>query len=182
MEEVSQAKWTPEEIERAKELWVDGKGGQGTADELFAQFGVRRSKCSVISRMARCGLSFQGRQSPPALRSLANAKIARGTGRSARRKPATPKPVAVARIPRPAPRLAPRPPADVAIPESRRVALTDLTAGACRWIAGDPRFDATCCGHPIDPGSAVWCTAHRAIGTVGSQRRQAAYVPTRRAA
>lgn len=168
-EGIISARWTPPEIERAIELWKSGVGGQATAAALEAEFGIRRSKCSVIARMARAGLSFQGAPSPQALRAAANAKLARGLVAPPRRK-AAPKPAA-APVPRPSPRIAPRPAMGVAIPESKRVAITDLKAGMCRWIAGDPRQDATCCGHAVDVGSPVWCSAHRAIGTVGARPR-----------
>jgi len=155
-----------------KTAWLAGSAAKVIAADVAAE-GIVLSASAVIGRMRRAGLSFQGPRSmwrPP-------------VGK-APRKPRAPRKAAAVVVVKlaPAPRPGPRTKASsIAIPESRRVALWDLRADACRWIAGDPHVDASCCEHPADPGSP-YCSAHRFISTVTPRARSAVYVPTRRAA
>lgn len=46
-------------------------------------------------------------------------------------------------------------------PPSLRIPLAEIGPDQCRYIAGDVRIDATCCGHPVKP-LTPWCPYHLA--------------------
>ncbi|WP_156462870.1 GcrA family cell cycle regulator [Methylobacterium sp. Leaf93] len=159
--------WSPDLVERVKALWLAGVSARSISATLAAE-GIARSHSSVIGRMRRENVSFQG---PGASR----PPLARKPHEGPRKAPKA----LVVKAPPPPPKPAPRPAAsDVLLPESRRVSILDVRDGVCRWIAGDPRLDPTACGHPADLGSP-YCPAHR---TVAPRSREAAYVPAFRKA
>ncbi|WP_162238977.1 GcrA family cell cycle regulator [Methylobacterium sp. Leaf85] len=165
--------WSPDLVERVKAAWLAGASA-GVISAALAADGVHRSASSFIGRMRREGCSFLGP-------GTGRTRLARNPHEGPRK---APKAVVVkaAPPPPPAPRFTPRPKAsDVALPESRRVAILDVRDGMCRWIAGDPRRDAPACGHPTDLGSP-YCPGHRCIGTVAARSRGVPYIPMRRAA
>lgn len=163
--------WDPVLVERVKAAWLSGASARSISASLAAE-GIARSHSAVIGRMRREGLSHQGPRPAMALPLRSARKPHEGPRKA-------PEAVVVkAPPPPPKPKPAPRPKAcDVVLPESRRVAITDIRDGMCRWIAGNPRRDSTACGHPTDAGSP-YCPAHRIVGTVAPRSRAAAYTPT----
>nr|WP_281409806.1 GcrA family cell cycle regulator [Methylobacterium sp. BTF04] len=171
--------WSPAATELAISLWTSAPSAADVAAEINRRFGMSVSRKAIIAKMHRCGLSFKGPALPVML-----PKGTKGAPRPVRAtaapkaKPAPkPKaaPVLVASVPRPAPR-----PMD--LPESRRVAIQNLRHDECRYIAGDPKTDPTCCGHAVELGSS-WCPAHaRLCTTVHRPRVQSGFVSFRRAA
>lgn len=168
--------WDPALVARVKDAWLAGTSARSISATLAAE-GVARSHSSIIGRMRREGLSHMG----PRPSGTGLPKTARKPRAVARKAPS--EVVVKAAATPPAPRPAPRPMAsDVVLPESRRVAILDVRDGLCRWIAGDPRVDATCCGHPTAAGSS-YCEGHRIIGTVARRPSVAPLVTSfRRAA
>lgn len=157
----------PETFDRMKVQWLAGTAAKVIAADVAAE-GIVLSASAVIGRMRRAGLAFMGPRSnwrAPVRKRCRKQRAVRKSDAAVV--------VKLAPAPRPGPRTKA---ASVAIPESRRVAIVDLRDGLCRWIAGDPRVDATACGHQTDPGSP-YCAAHRFIGTVTPRARSAVYTP-----
>lgn len=172
----ARVQWPPDATKLAVSLWATTPSAADVAEAVNRRFGMQLTRRSVISKMHRMGLSYRGPALPEMLPS--------GTKGQPRpkREPAVAKPKPV-QSPKPVPvmvaRAALRP---SGLPESRRVAIQDLRHGMCRFIAGDPKVDSSCCGHPTELGSA-WCPGHaRLCTTVYQPRAGAGFVPFRRAA
>ncbi|KQP62141.1 GcrA family cell cycle regulator [Methylobacterium sp. Leaf112] len=175
--------WSPEAVEMAVSLWPTTPSAADVAEALNARFGLAISRKAVIAKMHRLGLSFRGPALPKMLPSGTKGKT------RPKRDPAVkpkPKPVPA---PAPVPKaVAPVPPAPRPshLPESRRVAIEDLRYGECKFIANDPRIDASCCGHSTELGSSR-CPAHARLCTTVYRRKipdsfSVGFVPHRRAA
>ncbi|WP_246691506.1 GcrA family cell cycle regulator [Methylobacterium sp. WL12] len=157
------ARWSPAAVERAMALWATAPSAADVAMAVNTEFGTAFSRRAIISRMHRAGLSHAGPRLPVMLPkgTKGKPKAKRDPATVVKPKPA-PKPAAVL-VARPAPR-----PSE--LPESRRVAITEIGASACRYIAWDPRVDSSCCGHAVEQGSA-WCPGHARICTTVSRPR-----------
>ncbi|WP_375453432.1 GcrA family cell cycle regulator [uncultured Methylobacterium sp.] len=172
--------WQPAAAELAASMWSTTPSAAHVADAINAAFGVAISRKSVIAKMHRMGLSFQGPELPAQLPAGTKGQVRPDRARTVAPKvrPA-PKPRAVPVLVAPLPRPAPRP---STLPESRRVAITEIGASSCRYIAGDPRVDPSCCGHAVEPGSS-WCPGHaRLCSTTYQPRVSAGFSTFRRAA
>ena len=200
--------WTAASRARVLELYGrPGTSGSSIAALLAAELGLHVSKSAVIG-IAHRGAPRPPRpvQTPEQvlLRSRDRKRVARAAARAgqpapawaqpgahrpaqgkspapkkalAPRKAAAPKPEAA--VPRPAPR--PRVVVPSAFPPSLLIPLTAAPAGACRYIADDPKAGpALVCGHPVFPGSA-WCPGHRRICVVPERTRPFAWMPRRAA-
>lgn len=173
--------WSPEAVEMAVAMWPTTPSAADVAEALNARFGLDISRKAVIAKMHRLGLSFRRPALPKTLPSGTKGKTGPKREPAAAVKSA-PKPVPASKAVAPVP-PAPRP---SQLPESRRVALADLRYGECKYIANDPRVDATCCGHRAEFGS-YWCPAHARLCTTVYRRKGAdsfsvGFVPHRRAA
>ncbi len=130
--------WTEAREMRAEALWLEGRSGSYIARDLGGT-----TRCAVMGKLRRLGRLGVGKprkaKSPRAR--IAAQRIARSTPRSQKRKPFTD----MCR--------------DAAEPASLCLDLLSLPVGACRWIAGDPRADGTCCGHAAAEGRP-YCTHH----------------------
>ena len=157
-------RWPAEAKARVAELWL---GRQMPACQIAAaiasEFGIATTKSSVIGVAHRAGLSFKGRLSTSPIHPRRIGPPAPRVRKPRPRREAAPKPA-------PAPRPRPAPALPAAIPVSLEILFTEIRDGQCRHIEGDPkRGPATCCGHPVSPGSP-WCAGHRAICTKPGDR------------
>ena len=153
-------------MSRAHHFWTDAREEQlrqltahpdrYSATQIASVFGVGVSRCMIIGKAIRLGLSI-------------------GKGRVYVAKPKAPpkdrvvRPKSIARAPEPE-----EPPVDLDaawVPPPRTTPLERLRATDCRFPFGDPRAeDFGFCGAPIRPGS-VYCRAHHAL--CYTQRRAA---------
>jgi GcrA cell cycle regulator len=121
------------------------------ADDLSNEFGVKITRNMVCGKAFRLGL------------------ILKGKGKNGENKTTKAKPQKLHKTifyPRPEPVGIPAEP--IAIPESRRVSIYELTFTSCRWPLGDPRDDDFAfCGadraNPYDDSNA-YCAGHAATG------------------
>ncbi len=130
--------WTPEKEERVKLLWGEGNSG----GKIAAILGDKTSRSSVMGKLKRLGLLGvglgRGVRRP---RSMDGSRV-RSTPRSAKCR---------------APVLIAGP--VIGEPSPLRIPISDIGDNACRWIAGDPRRDGTCCGHHT-VGELSYCGHH----------------------
>ena len=108
--------WTPADVEQIKLLWAEGY----SASQIGAIMGHSRN--AIIGKAHR--LKLASRTRPPAVR-----KPDKRTRKGDRHLRATLQKPVVDRIVKPAPR-------QIAEPESLDIAVMDLDARQCRWIAG----------------------------------------------
>ncbi|WP_159728341.1 GcrA family cell cycle regulator [Methylosinus sp. Ce-a6] len=151
--------WTPAAIEALRRLVKDGESSGYAAEALSREFGGYATRNAVVGKATRLGLHFHSVQNtrkirrakkPVSLAATEPAPQPTASSEPARLEPthlptiAMSNPIAP-RVPpekalaAPAPVIAPI--ADVAIQESKRVKLFDLTDGACRWPIGTPGSD-----------------------------------------
>jgi GcrA cell cycle regulator len=171
--------WTDERVERLKKLWSEGL----SASQIAAQLGGV-SRNAVIGKVHR--LSLPGR---------AKAGGATTTARAPKRN------TSAVRAPNYASRIATRtvtrqqgatmlkeeveidlmeemdyrPAANVVVPISRRLGLTELTERTCKWPVGDPlKDDFRFCGCD-SPDTSPYCSYHQrmAYQPVNERRRAA---------
>jgi GcrA cell cycle regulator len=134
-----------------------------TAAKISKEFGVALTPGAAVGKSHRLGIRFDSEN-----RHNTFAKHGQGKARQARAAPRAPKPEKLHKTvfyPRPAPIEIPAEP--VAIPESRRVSIGELTFHSCRWPLGDPRHsDFAFCGadrvNPYDDSNA-YCAGHAVI-------------------
>ncbi|AJD39913.1 GcrA cell cycle regulator [Rhizobium sp. SEMIA 4085] len=172
--------WTDERVEKLKKLWSEGL----SASQIAAQLGGV-SRNAVIGKVHR--LSLPGR---------AKAGGATTTARAPKRN------TSAVRAPNYASRMATRtvtrqqgatmlkeeveidlmeemdyrPAANVVVPISRRLGLTELTERTCKWPVGDPlKDDFHFCGCD-SPDSSPYCSYHQRLAyqPVNERRRAAA--------
>ncbi|MFB9950021.1 GcrA family cell cycle regulator [Rhizobium puerariae] len=157
--------WTDERVEKLKRLWSEGL----SASQIAAQLGGV-SRNAVIGKVHR--LSLPGR--------------AKAGGTVATNRSAAKRTTSAPRAPNYASRVATRtvaravgatvmkeeveiehfeemeyvPAANVVVPISRRLALTELTERTCKWPVGDPlKDDFHFCGCE-SPDSSPYCSYH----------------------
>jgi GcrA cell cycle regulator len=139
--------WTPERIEKLKKLQRDGL----SCSVIAARLGCGLTRNAVIGKLSRLGLS---RGIPPTVRKKitprrphpGNPSIPRQTKASPLYGPHEPIPL----------------PAETDIP---RIAFADLAPSQCRWVVGDPKPTAMCCGDETIPGKP-YCKAHLIRATI----------------
>lgn len=135
-----------------------------TAAKMAAQFGMPVTANMCVSKAKRIKLRFDSPSSHNTFR-----KHGQGPARPSRAVQRAPKPEKLHKTVfhvRPEPAALPAEP--IAIPESRRVSIGELTFTSCRWPLGDPRDDDFAfCGadraNPYDDSNA-YCAGHAAIG------------------
>jgi GcrA cell cycle regulator len=172
--------WTDERVEKLKKLWSEGL----SASQIAAQLGGV-SRNAVIGKVHRLNL-------PGRAKAGGSATAARTPKRSA----AAPRPASFGS--RVATRtvvtrqqgatmlkeeidvdsvneIQYRPAANVVVPISRRLGLTELTERTCKWPVGDPlKDDFHFCGND-SPDSSPYCTYHQRLAyqPVHERRRPA---------
>lgn len=172
--------WDPAHKKIVTDMWVTGCGSARIIEALAA-VGKSATKNAVVCQAYRAGLAFQGaRTKPPAPRPARvpltpEERAERERQRAARRRA---RDAAAAGRPVPPPR--PRVERSTA-PSSLRIPIWEISDGACKFIADDPRLGGTCCGHQAFRGSR-WCEAHYAECVQTERRPPAVFVPFRRIA
>lgn len=134
--------WPLERVERLKALNADGLSAERIARELGD---VTRN--AVIGKLRRMNIA------------LASAR-----SEARRQRPAPPRPRPPAARPEPVSITHDEPPS-LAIP------IAEIRDGQCRWIAGEPTSECTCCGHKTQRGSS-YCEFHHARCWTQAPKRQ----------
>ena len=165
--------WTDERVELLKKLWAEGLSASQIANQLG---GVSRN--AVIGKVHRLKLSGRGRASaaqPRAKKAPAAGTVKTAASRPVRTVTATvgATALAVQFDAEPVARQVLRPAADVVIPISRRLTLTQLTERTCKWPNGDPLAeDFSFCGNEAGE-SGPYCGYHSKVAyQPASERRR----------
>lgn len=174
------SKWTEERVELAKKRWLEGHSGA----EIAAEIGDGFTKNSIICKMFRLGLSFQGgsrdgrsaggtrqpRASKPAISVKARTAVkaqAKSVDRLFKDRPATaPKASRILydQSPLPTPEM---PPTEFYGAE----AVNGLKDKACKWPVGDPLSkDFRFCGCP-SAAEFPYCAYHARMAYRTSDKR-----------
>lgn len=147
-------KWTREQIDRVASLLEAGKTYSQISDTIYAEFGVRYSRCSVISRARRSGLASLTVRKPGSFQD----------GRKKRPKKTSTSRNVVALPQRPRVRTAPVfTPAPLSEDERQFASpLLDLRPRDCRWpVHSDGETSLFCC-RPQAEGPFPYCAHHMA--------------------
>jgi hypothetical protein len=139
--------WPTEHVNQLVSLWRDGNSASQIAEKLTAQFGVRRTRNSVIGAVHRRGL--QRRIDPHANGTARTEKVRRAR----RTRPVVMRPQPPERPPEPIP------------VEPLHIPFLDRETYQCRAITDSTRYAQKVCGHPIE-GTGVYCRWHHAIHNV----------------
>ena len=163
--------WTDERVELLKKLWAEGLSASQIANQLG---GVSRN--AVIGKVHRLKLSGRGRASAAQPRAKkAPAGTAKTASRPVRTVTATvgATALAVQFDAEPIARQVLRPAADVVVPISRRLTLTQLTERTCKWPNGDPLAeDFSFCGNEAGE-NGPYCGYHSRVAyQPASERRR----------
>lgn len=175
------SRWTEERVEFAKKRWKEG----GSGAEIAAELGEGFTKNSVICKMFRLGLSFQGgsrdgrsasdrstrsRADKPSLpgraRSAvkAQAKAVDRAAKEARTASVRSSRSTLEHLPLTAPQMPPT-------GHYGAEAVHALVEGACKWPVGDPLDkDFRFCGCQSQSGH-VYCQYHTRMAYVPSKSR-----------
>jgi len=167
--------WTDERVELLSKLWSEGL----SASQIAAQLGGV-SRNAVIGKVHRLKLSGRGRAATAAVRPK---KIVSANGGSKQAAPRMTRTVTTtigatalqAQFDvEPVARQVLRPVANVVVPISRRLALTELTERTCKWPNGDPLSeDFSFCGNESGE-SGPYCGYHSKLAYQPvSERRRA---------
>jgi GcrA cell cycle regulator len=173
--------WTDERVEKLKKLWSEGL----SASQIAAQLGGV-SRNAVIGKVHR--LSLPGRAKAGGTAAPARAQQKRST--SAPRAPNYASRVVTRTVTRQQgatmlkeeieidtlEAIEFRPAANVVVPISRRLGLTELTERTCKWPVGDPlKEDFHFCGCD-SPDSSPYCSYHQRLAyqPAHDRRRSAA--------
>ena len=168
--------WTDERVEKLKKLWSEGL----SASQIAAQLGGV-SRNAVIGKVHR--LSLPGRagstttvrtpkrttsapRAPNYASRVATRTVARQQGATMLKEEIEIDTVEEVRF---------RPAANVVVPISRRLGLTELTERTCKWPVGDPlKDDFHFCGCE-SPDNSPYCTYHQRMAYQPvNERRKAA--------
>lgn len=134
--------WTEDRVDRLKRLWREGR----TAAAIARDLGPGVSRCAVLGKVHRLGLS--------ALRSPSPAAPGAGP-RKARRRP-------VPKAPSP-----PGPEIGRTLPVAGARTILTVRRGDCRWPIGDPQEGGfSLCGAAASRGA--YCAAHAAVAYRGA--------------
>jgi len=183
--------WSEERVEYAKRRWKEGGSGAEIAAELNEAGGSGFTKNSIICKMYRLGLSFQGgsRDGRSSADRVARVRTDRAPGAAKARVARAPKPE---RAPKEARQVQSRvarlindqtivPPQ---MPETKYYgsdAVQALEESSCRWPVGDPlnpdfRF---CCA--TKAAGFPYCAFHARMAYVPSSRKPVSEtLPSRR--
>jgi GcrA cell cycle regulator len=163
--------WTPEAVETAKRLWLEGR----SASFIAKEFGEPATRNAVIGKLYRLGFQNIRRpidpdKNPPHARRPPAPNPASVKLRSSFR--ATPPKTLLARQ-KAAAKLADRFKCEPAPPRGK-ITIAKLYLHHCRWPFGDPRSPSfRYCGKPRE-GESSYCAAHNAIAYVPVRVREAA--------
>jgi len=141
--------WTERQLEQLTSLWAEGHTASQIAAKLESQFGVRRSRNSVIGIVFRRGLTRR-----LDIHSNSTGRVEQ-VRRVRRERYAAARPVK-ARKEKPAPEPAPIPVEPLHIP------FLERQVGQCRAVTDATRYAQKVCGHLIE-GDGVFCKWHRAL-------------------
>lgn len=177
--------WTDERIERLKRLYHDGL----SYSQIAQEFGGQISRCAVIGKASRLGLTGRKRKQVDNRRGRVRSSVAAGANRDSmgqligRSKTFYPKPKRekVTRVTNHGNRfdtvevLAPLPlpmEPNVEIPAGQRCTLLELDSSKCRWPVGDPGSpDFFFCGGR--PASGLpYCVYHSCVAYVPPNERR----------
>lgn len=139
--------WTPDKIDRLKELYL-GNGSisyKAIAEQMTKEFGAAFSRCCISGKLSRMRMPLRGpreRTLPPTIKPSRKVNIWSR-------------------------------PARVPLARGRRredgVQLVDLEYGDCKWPSGTA-VPYAFCGKPVDDGN-VYCQEHAKIAYNRSQQR-----------
>lgn len=136
--------WTEERIELLLRLDAENFLSRSQiADEMARMTGSKFSRNAIIGKLLRLGAPKK-KKKPPQVR----PERIRSAGIRSQRQP-----VERPYIPRPAP---------APLPESRGVALLDLSTSDCRYATSPEDAPYAFCGHPVKHDSS-YCPAHHFI-------------------
>lgn len=160
----------PASLDMLRECIALRMSASETAAKMAGTFGVPFTPNMCVSKAKRLKMRFDSNNSHNTFR-----KHGQGPARPSRA--AAPKPQKLHKTVfhvRPEPAALPAEP--IAIPESRRVSIYELTFTSCRWPLGDPRDDDFAfCGAdraaPYDESNA-YCAGHAAIAYRQAPTRQ----------
>ncbi|WP_267553275.1 GcrA family cell cycle regulator [Rhizobium rhizogenes] len=171
--------WTDERVEKLKKLWSEGL----SASQIAAQLGgvSRNAVIGKVHRLNLPGRAKAGGTTAAARTPKRSATAPRASNYQAR--------VATRTITRQqgaamlkeeveidtVNEIQYRPAANVVVPISRRLGLTELTERTCKWPVGDPlKDDFHFCGNE-SPDSSPYCTYHQRLAyqPVHERRRPA---------
>jgi GcrA cell cycle regulator len=163
--------WTEERVELLRKLWAEGL----SASQIAAQLGAV-SRNAVIGKVHRLKLAGRGRTSAQPAR----AKKASAPKPQSAPPPARPVTASLGSTAlqtqfdaEPQVRAVYRPAADVVVPISRRLALTELTERTCKWPNGDPLTEEfSFCGNEAGE-TGPYCGFHARLAyQPASERRR----------
>lgn len=169
--------WTDERVEKLKRLWAEGL----SASQIAAQLGGV-SRNAVIGKVHR--LNLPGRAKSGSSQTVRSTKRAASQQRPA----AFTARVATRTVTRTAGATVMKeeieidafeqqemvPAANVVVPISRRLVLTELTERTCKWPMGDPLKEDFCfCGND-SPDNTPYCTYHQRLAYQPSGERRRA--------
>jgi GcrA cell cycle regulator len=154
--------WTDERVELLRKLWSEGL----SASQVAAEIGASVTRNAVIGKIHRLGLPDRAAARPAGLarngRPGEDRQVPQAVQKSAPSAPIAPALTPIGE------------PAEVAIPETGRVALLDLRDSMCRWPFGHPREAGFgfCGARAI---GAVYCGYHAQIAyTTPAEAKRAA--------
>jgi GcrA cell cycle regulator len=158
--------WTPERVEKLRELWSSGLSASQCAAELGG--GITRN--AAIAKVHRLGIAERSKGRQGGVKSTKTKTKAASPPRAPTPAPAVPTPTFVA-PPAPALRLAPieqafAKEAPSAPPPGPGVTLIELRLSSCRFPIGDPRDESfRFCGAPRETMDEhrMYCPAHAAV-------------------
>lgn len=141
-----QSRWEPQWFERACELVRTGLTATEIAAQMSRETGMKFTRCGVIGKLARKGITLPPKNSDGSARKL--------KPRPRQRRQASVLPATVPEVP-PAPKPSPPPP--------QPVSFADAQPHHCRWIVRDPVptiDELLFCGAPRLHRSVSYCEEH----------------------
>lgn len=129
--------WTSEKVDLAKSLWLEG----WTAPAIAAQLGSGFTRCAVIGKMHRLGLSRKSPANPP--------------GKPRPEKRVYPKLTYVRPRNRALPPERIHDTSHVQVPPTKNLTLLQCSDQDCHFPTDSGRY----CGHPVKDGTP-YCAAH----------------------
>lgn len=147
--------WNDETIGQLRGMWTDGM----SVNQIGLAMGITRN--AVIGKVHRCGFEKLERKFNPDNLKMRPSR----PRRSDAFKPKKPRPVFNFASP-----FGPYPFAEAKqyIPKPSEIVCleipyNELTDSQCRFIPGEPTYDAPSCGLPVRRGGEAYCTGHAAM-------------------
>ena len=167
--------WTDERVEKLKKLWSEGL----SASQIAAQLGgvSRNAVIGKVHRLSLPGRAKAGGTTVAAARPKRATSAPRAPNYAARAVTRTPRTAgATALKEEVAVDLAVEPvlelDANIVVPMSRRLELTQLTERTCKWPIGDPlKEEFHFCGND-SPESSPYCSYHARLAYQPSAERR----------